>query len=78
MHTITAREARKSLSSLLTEAEQGQVISITRRGNEVARLVPPGVDGIHFPDITEFRNSIMVNGKPTSEVVLDIRNEERY
>ena len=78
MHTITARDARKSLSSLLTEAEQGQVISITRRGSEVARLIPPGTDKISFPDITEFRSLIKVKGKPTSEVLVDMRNEERY
>lgn len=79
MHTITAREARKTLSTLLTEAENGHVISITRRGHEVARLVPPDMaEDINFPDMSEFRNSIKVKGKPTSEVLVDMRNEERY
>jgi len=79
MHTITAREARKTLSALLNEAEHGTVISITRRGKEVARLVPPkSVETIRFPNMTEFRNSIKVKGKPTSQIVVDMRNEERF
>lgn len=79
MHTITAREARRTLSSLLNEAERGFVISIPRRGQEVARLVPPESDvNTGFPDLTEFRNSIIVKGKPTSQVIIDMRDEERF
>ncbi len=79
MHTITTREARRTLSSLLNEAEHGSVISITRRGQEVARLVPPdSVEKNRFPDMTEFRNSIKVKGKPTSQVVVEMRDKERY
>ena len=79
MHTINAREARSHLSKLLTEAERGGVISITRRGREVARIVPPEASGERgLPDLAEFRRSIKVKGKPTSRVVIDARNEERY
>jgi prevent-host-death family protein len=38
---VGAREARASFSELLERAERGETISITRRGREVARLVPP-------------------------------------
>ena len=79
METITAREARKTLSTLLTEAENGHVISITRRGHEVARLVPPDMaENINFPNMSEFRNSIKLKGKATSELIIEMRNEERY
>ena len=79
MQTITAREARRTLSTLLNEAEHGSVISITRRGQEVARLVPPDFGGVtEFPDMTDFRNSIKVNGKSSSEVVVEMRDEERF
>ena len=79
MHTVTAREARKIFSSLLDETEHGVVVSITRRGREVARLVPPEtVESGEFPDMTEFRDSIKVKGTPTSQVVVEMRNEERY
>ncbi len=79
MQTVTAREARKTLSTLLSEAEHGAVVSITRRGQEVARLVPPdSVENSEFPDMTEFRNSIRVKGKPTSQIVMEMRHDERY
>ncbi len=79
MQSITAREARRLLSTLLDEAEHGSEISITRRGQEVARLVPPLTDNnSSFPDMTEFRSSIHVKGKATSQIVVDLRNEERY
>jgi len=79
MHSISAREARRTFSALLNEAEQGSIISITRRGQEVARIVPPEtVSDIVFPDLNEFRNIIQVKGKPTSQIVKEMRDEERY
>lgn len=79
MHTVTSRQARILLSDLLNEVEHGGVISITRRGKEVARLVPPEApEDVIFPDLTDFRNSIKVKGKPTSQVVVEMRDEERF
>lgn len=79
MHEVNAREARSRLSALLTEAEHGGVISITRHGREVARLVPPeGAGGGGFPDLTEFRESIKVKGGPTSGLIARARRRGRY
>ncbi len=78
MHSVNAREARKHLGHLLTEAEQGETISITRRGKEVARLVPPEQEtGKGFPDMCAFRDSIAVRGKATSELISQLRDEEQ-
>ena len=41
MRFIGAFEAKTHLSRLLDEAEKGEVITITKRGRPVARLVPP-------------------------------------
>ena len=41
MRFIGAFEAKTHLSRLLDEAEQGEVITITKRGRPVARLMPP-------------------------------------
>ncbi len=38
--TISAFDAKIHLSKLLQEVEQGHVITITKRGKPVARLVP--------------------------------------
>ena len=41
MRFIDAFEARTHLSRLLDAAEKGEVITITKRGRPVARLMPP-------------------------------------
>ena len=41
MRFIGAFEAKTHLSRLLDEAERGEVITITKRGRPVARLMPP-------------------------------------
>jgi prevent-host-death family protein len=40
MHTVGAREANRSFSKILKEAENGKSITITRNGRPVARLEP--------------------------------------
>ena len=42
MREIGAFEAKNKLGQLLDLVEQGEEITITRHGKEVARLVPPG------------------------------------
>lgn len=43
MTTIGAREANRSFSKILREAENGRTVTITRNGRPVARLVPAPV-----------------------------------
>lgn len=43
MSVIGAREANRSFSKILKEAENGQPVTITRNGKPVARLVPAPV-----------------------------------
>lgn len=79
MDTINMSEARRRLSDLVRAAERGESVTITRRGKEVARLVPPEQKALKpLPDLTEFRASIKVKGKPLSEIVKEMRAEERY
>ena len=40
MAVIGAREANRSFSKILKEAENGTAVTITRNGNPVARLIP--------------------------------------
>jgi prevent-host-death family protein len=40
MKTVGAFEAKTHFSQLLDSVEQGEVISVTRHGKEVARLIP--------------------------------------
>ena len=79
MDTVNMSEARKHLSDLVRTAERGESVVITRRGKEVARLVPAEREALRLlPDLSEFRRSIEVKGKPLSETVLAMRAEDRY
>ncbi len=41
MHTVGAFEAKNRFGHLLDLVDQGEIVTITRHGKEVARLVPP-------------------------------------
>jgi len=79
MDTVSIREARRRLSKLVDAAERGETVIITRRGKKVACLRPVA-DGPRqgLPDLTGFRASIKVKGKPLSEGVIDNRTEARH
>jgi len=79
MDPVGLSEARKRLSELVRAAERGESVTITRRGKEVARIVPAAQEPAKpLPDLAEFRASIRVKGKPLSQTVIDMRAEERY
>lgn len=78
MTQVTIREVRSNLKALIDRAAAGEEILILRRGREVARLVPPEREASPFPDLTEFRASIAVQGEPLSETVVRQRRESRY
>jgi prevent-host-death family protein len=77
MLEVNVKEARSQLSSLLDRVERGEEIIISRRGKKVALLVSPERKNA-LPSLKDFRASISTTGKPLSETVIDIRQEERY
>lgn len=78
MGPVNVKEARRRLSALLDAAEQGETIPITRRGKSVAQIAPAKRRSPRrFPDLTEFRRSIRLKGKPMSETVIEMRRAER-
>jgi len=80
MAPVSLKDARKRFSDLVRAAERGQTTVITRHGKTVARLMPPETRpaGKKMPDLTEFRKSIKLKGKPMSETVIEMRREERF
>ena len=79
MNRVNIREARRRLTSIVDAAERGQKTVITRRGRQVALVEPiRPAKGNTLPDLSEFRASVKVKGKPLSQVVLGRRNEARY
>ena len=79
MGPISLKEARKHLGDLVRAAEHGESVTITRRGKAVARIAPiEKKPRKRFPDLTEFRRSIKMRGRPMSQVVKEMRREARY
>ena len=79
MGAVNIREARERLGALVDAAQHRESVTITRRGKEVARLVPiEPQGGRSLPDLSEFRASIQVRGKPLSQMVRALRDEERF
>ncbi len=80
MTRVSAREARQRLAELLDCAQAGQTIEITRRGEAVARITPPPkrTAARKMPDLTDFRNSLKMSGKPMSQTIIELRRSARY
>ena len=79
MGPVPLKEARRRLGELVGAAERGEATVITRRGKEVARIVPMGKKPLkRLPDLTEFRKSIKVKGRSLTDELLAMRREERY
>ncbi|MBT4944952.1 MAG: type II toxin-antitoxin system prevent-host-death family antitoxin, partial [Candidatus Marinimicrobia bacterium] len=60
MKTVSVREAREKIGSLLDAVSAGENIVITRRGKPVAQLTAIETEDtrIRFPDRTKFREQI--------------------
>lgn len=78
MQQMTVKEARSHFSSLLNHVGKGREIEILRRGKKVARLVAPSKKRACLPDLSEFRASVRIKGKPLSRLVVEARTKERY
>ena len=79
MGPVNLKDARRRLSALVTAAEHGESVIITRRGKEVARIVPPASKPLKpFPDLAAFRASIKIKGGSLTDELLAMRGAERY
>ena len=78
MLEINVKEVRKNLSSILSRAEQGEEIIITRRGKKIVRMSSIEKKPKHLESLKRFRDTIRVEGKSMSETVISNREEERF
>ena len=83
MKTVTVRDAQHGLSALLERVRRGEQVTITRRGQVVARLVPPAPrrKKVEWPDFAARMKRLFPAGsppgEPPSEVIRRMR-EERF
>jgi prevent-host-death family protein len=79
MKKVSVAEARRTFRTLLDEVSSGHEVIVVRRGQEVARLVPPKPSSRRrLPPLASFRASIRVKGEPMSRLVARVRRESRY
>ncbi len=78
MRRVSVKEARSSLRVLLDRVRAGEEVVISRRGKDVARIVPPLRKSLRLPDLSALRASIRAQGEPMSSLVSRMRKEERY
>lgn len=78
MTELSTKKARSELSALLKRVERGEEVIISRRGKQVARIVPMKSAPKRLPSLDKFRKEISIHGEPMSQTVLRNRQEERY
>ena len=74
---VNMKEARGRLRELAERARAGEEVVLMRRGEPIARLVPPASPGRRLPEQASFRAALTVRGRPLSQHVLESRAEER-
>ncbi len=77
-HKVSVREAREDFRRLLDEVEAGSEVVVLRRGVEVARFIRPERKVPPLPDLSDFRASIKLRGKPLSQCIQEARRSSRY
>ena len=77
MTQVNVREVKAKLSAYLSLVEQGEEVTILRRGKPVAVLKPVG-DPSPLPSLKDFRDHIRISGLSASETIIKMREELKY
>lgn len=81
MDTVGAYEAKTHLSRLLDRVAGGEILTITRRGHPVARLVPVGDDAVHRSRQAArriFQRRKRLNGASLPELLETVHEGRRF
>jgi len=78
MSTYTLSEAKVQLSRLISLAEAGEEITITKRGRAVVKLVPSDPPRQPMPSLAEHRARITPQTEPAGEFIRKLRESDRY
>ncbi len=79
MQSISVRDARAHLADIIAQVSTGQAVAITRRGREVARIVPAAQAVRPLPSRASTRAAMVKHGaKVTRSTVAALRSEERW
>ncbi|MBY8965025.1 type II toxin-antitoxin system prevent-host-death family antitoxin [Algiphilus sp. NNCM1] len=78
MKEVSVREMREELARVLKLVEQGEDVSILRRGRPVARLTRPTMEAPKFRSRAELRDSLPPMREGAASVVRKLRDAERF
>ena len=80
MKTVNLAEAKAKLSKLVTEAEKGEVVEITRRGKPVATLIGTGRPRkpIDFEKLRALTADMPMQAESAGEFIRKMRDSDRY
>lgn len=78
MHTFTLAEAKAQLSRLIAMVEAGEDVTITKRGQAVARLVRSTPPRQQMPSLAELRARLPQQSEPAGEFMRKLRDSDRY
>lgn len=80
VRTVSVAEAKAHLSELLKAVEDGEVVSITRRGTPVARLVadPPPRKPIDIEWLRSVTAAMPYQEESAGEFIRRMRDDARY
>ena len=77
MKTVSIEDLKKSLSALISEAEAGEIILITRHRRPVARLTSAGLEHLHSGEDFGRGELGTVPGASTGGRYLEVLLEDR-
>ncbi len=78
MQTFTLAEAKAQLSRLIAIVEAGEEVTITKRGQAVARLVRSSPVRQQLPSLAELRARLPEQTEPAGEFIRGLRDGDRY
>ena len=74
MKTASVGEIQKNFAKVIIGINNGEEITITKRGKPVAKIVSLGPkDEIEWPDF--YSEAISLKGKPVSKIVIEGRKD---
>lgn len=74
---LLLEDIRKNVDILLEQLGSGREVVVTREGESLIIQNPQPSKG-QLPDLTEFRNSLNLQGEPLSQTVVELRKDYRY
>jgi prevent-host-death family protein len=78
MARYTVAEAKAHFSQLIDQVEAGEVVEITRRGREVARLLPRRTVRDLLPSLERLRAALPKQMTPAVKAIQQMREHERF